>query len=63
MFGTRIRIAPELWEKLKERAEAQGYASVQEFITHVLEQIVEGMEESNEEEDTRERLEGLGYLS
>lgn len=68
MFGPRVRIWPELWQKLQARAEALGYASVQEFITHVLEREAERApeqeaEEAEEEEIRRQNLEGLGYLA
>ena len=64
MFGPKIRIAPELWEKLTARAETLGYASVQELVTHVLEREVEQMPGETEEEAARkQQLEGLGYLA
>ena len=67
MFGSRIKIEPELYEKLGRCAAAGGYSSAEEFALHILEKetarILEsgGMDAASEEE-LRKRLEGLGYI-
>ncbi|MBI4462842.1 MAG: hypothetical protein HY653_08060 [Acidobacteria bacterium] len=66
MFGTRIRIEKDLYEKVKNCAEAAGYSSVEEFVTHVLERetarILSGDSDPESEEALRKRLQGLGYI-
>ncbi len=72
MFGgNKLKIEDELFEKLKKCAEAGGYASPEEFATHVLEREVEkilgggpgdSQREREAEEEVRKRLQGLGYI-
>jgi hypothetical protein len=71
MFGgNKLKIEDELYEKLTKCAAAGGYASPEEFATHVLEREVEkilgggstGDAERDPEEEVRKRLQGLGYI-
>ncbi len=67
MFGNRIKIDDELFEKVKKCAAAAGYSSPDEFITHVLEKEVArlanpGDPNRDPEEEVRKRLQGLGYI-
>jgi hypothetical protein len=65
MLGYRLKIEPALLDKLKVCAEASGYATVDEFITHTLEKEVQrlAMPEDGESADVvKKRLQGLGYL-
>ena len=43
MFGGKgkLRIDPDLYEKAKECAARRGYSSVEEFVSHLIEQAVE----------------------
>lgn len=67
MFGHRIKIEKDLFEKIKKCAGAAGYSSTDEFVTHVLEKETQrilgsgGMGPESEEQ-LRKRLEGLGYI-
>ena len=64
MFGPKIRIDKELFEKLKKGAEKSGYSSVDEFITHILEkEIAKWDDDSSSDEQIKKKLEGLGYIS
>ena len=63
MFGSKIKIDKELLEKIKEYAEVAGYSSAEEFVHHALEKEIAKLEESDSEEDLKERLRGLGYIS
>ncbi len=63
MFGPKIRVEKELFERLKRYAEIAGYSSVQEFVSHVLERELASLEGADSEEEIRKRLQGLGYIS
>jgi hypothetical protein len=62
MFKPKVKIERELYLKLKACSEAQGYSSVEEFVTHVLEKAVADFQEAVSEEEVKRRLQGLGYL-
>ena len=62
MFAHKLKLAPPLYDKLTTAAQAAGYSSTDEFILHILEKTVEGMTDSESEEEVRKRLKGLGYL-
>jgi hypothetical protein len=62
MLGNRIRIARDLYERLKDAAEQRGYASVGEFVNDILEKAAASAEEETDEELARKQLQGLGYL-
>ena len=64
MFGPKIKLEKELYEKLKKFAEISGYSSVDEFITHILENEVSKMDDAGDsDEEIKKKLEGLGYIS
>jgi len=66
MFGYKLKIDDDLLEKLKKCSETAGYASVDEFIVHVLEKeataILGADSSSASEEEIKKRLRGLGYI-
>ncbi len=67
MFGNRIKLDDELFQKVKQCAEAAGYSSTDEFVAHVLEKEttrILGTDEltPEDEEKIKRRLEGLGYI-
>ena len=70
MFGDKVKIDRDLLARAKEFTKAAGYASVEEFVAHAVEQAMaqhSGEDNVNiddhAEEETRKRLQGLGYLS
>ena len=64
MFGgASIKIDKELHEKVKKFAKIAGYSSPEEFVTHALEREIAKLEESDSEEEIKEKLKGLGYIS
>jgi metal-responsive CopG/Arc/MetJ family transcriptional regulator len=64
MFGgSSIKIDKELLEKVKKFAKLAGYSSPEEFVTHALEKEIAKLEESDSEEEIKEKLKGLGYIS
>jgi metal-responsive CopG/Arc/MetJ family transcriptional regulator len=64
MFGgSSIKIDKDLLEKVKKFAKIAGYSSPEEFVTHALEKEIAKLEESDSEEEIKEKLKGLGYIS
>ncbi len=61
-MAKKIKIENDLYDQLKEYAEAAGYSSADEFIVHVLEKSVADLEKNADRESVKERLTGLGYL-
>ncbi len=66
MFGNRIKVDDELFQKIRMCAEKAGYASPEEFATHVLEKevarVLREEEKRDPEEEVKKRLQGLGYI-
>ena len=66
MLGNRIKLDDDLLEKVKKCAVLAGYSSPDEFVIHVLEKEVAAIlgsgAESEDEEEVRKRLKGLGYI-
>jgi hypothetical protein len=62
MFGPSIKLDPALWARVKKCAEAAGYASPEEFVTHVLERELAKLESSPSDAEIARKLQGLGYL-
>ena len=64
MFGKKgIQIDPALLERVKAAADKAGYASVDEFVAHVLEKELSRSDDAAHDEDVKKKLEGLGYIS
>ncbi len=70
MFGPKIKISKELFERVKQASEKMGSSSVEEFVEKILEREVTQMlgdprknQVSQEEvDDIAEKLKGLGYI-
>jgi hypothetical protein len=65
VFSRKIPVGDDLYEKLKKCSESAGYATPEEFATHVLEKEVErilGGGGETDEEIIKKRLQGLGYI-
>lgn len=65
MFGgSKVKLDKDLLERCKKYAEAAGYSSVEEFISHTLEKELRKVEEVSpeDEEKVAKRLKGLGYI-
>ncbi len=65
MFGSagKVKLDPDLLARIKQIAEVAGYASHEEFISHVLERELAQFEDASSDEDITEKLKGLGYIS
>jgi hypothetical protein len=64
MFGPKVKVDKDVWEKIVKYAGLAGYASPEEFVKHVLERELAKFEEGGDSEDEiRKRMQGLGYIS
>lgn len=61
MSGSKIKLDSQLLKRAQQRAQEQGYASVEEYLTHLLEQDLQKLSPV-EDQAVKERLRGLGYL-
>lgn len=59
----KIKIDKDLYEKAKEVSESAGYSSVEEFVSHLLEKVMNPPEAEDSDEDVIKRMQGLGYIS
>ena len=66
MFSRKISVGNDLYEKLKKCSESAGYASPEEFATHVLEKEAErmltGSVRKSDEEISKNNLQELGDI-
>jgi len=65
MFGgSKLKIDKDLLARAEKVSEAAGYASVEEFVQHVLERELDKLDQGGADEDEiRKRMQGLGYIS
>ena len=66
MASYKVKIEGDLLEQAKKCTEAIGYASVDEFVLHVLEKEVKRIFPDGDAAESKEkitkRLQGLGYI-
>lgn len=63
MFGPKkIKLDGKLFEKAKKCADSAGYASVEEFVKHLIELEAAKLESGGDKEELEKRLKGLGYI-
>ncbi|MCK4421377.1 hypothetical protein KAW18_10380 [candidate division WOR-3 bacterium] len=65
MFGKYyVSLNRDLYIKAKEYASRLGYSSLKEFVEHIINKEIEKAEKSDDiNDDTINRLKGLGYIS
>ncbi len=65
MFGGgKIKLDRDLLARAERVSRAAGYASVEEFVGHVLERELDRLDQGGaDEEEIRRRMQGLGYIS
>lgn len=67
MFGfgktVSVKIDKDLHARIAKVADVAGYATVQEFIEHILEKEMLHFEDTKSDGDIRAKLKGLGYIS
>ena len=59
----KIKIDKELYEEVKKVSENAGYSSTEEFVSHLLEKVVNPPNAEDNDQDLVNRLQGLGYIS
>lgn len=62
MFGPKVKLDRDLYQRLQRCAEAAGYSSTEEFIHHALEKAAAALDDADSEEEVKKRLQGLGYI-
>ena len=55
----KVKIDRDLYDRVRKIADVAGYATTEEFITHVLEKEMLHFEDAGSDEDIRQRLKGL----
>ena len=63
MFGNKIKLPADLLDRARRHAETAGFSSVDEFVARAVEKELERSQQEPDDEETRKRLEGLGYIS
>jgi len=63
MATAKVKLDKELIKRAEKYADAAGYSSVEEFISHSLENAIVQLEESESAEELQEKLKGLGYIA
>ncbi len=58
----KVKIDSNLLARAKKAAEAAGYSSVEEFITHIIEKETAKYETTDADQETLKQLRGLGYI-
>jgi metal-responsive CopG/Arc/MetJ family transcriptional regulator len=59
MLGPKIELDKALFARVKEYAEANGYSSPEEFITHLIERE---LAQADAREEDPAKLKGIGYM-
>jgi hypothetical protein len=59
----KVKIDRDLYDRVRKIADVAGYATPEEFVAHVLEKEMLHFEDAGSDEDIRNRLKGLGYIS
>jgi hypothetical protein len=63
-----VYLPAELYDRIKERAEVTDFASIEEYVTFVLQKVLKEEEpeemamDSEQEKEVKKRLRALGYL-
>lgn len=64
MFGgDKIKIDKGLLERARKFAGVAGYSSVDEFVAHLIEKELAKLEGAQNDDEIKQRLKGLGYIS
>jgi len=58
----KIKIDSNLYDRVKNAAQKAGYSSIEEFVSHALENEVVKHESNDSDEKVADQLRGLGYI-
>ena len=61
--NVRVKIDRDLFDRLRKVSDVAGYATTEEFVEHVLEKEMLHFEDAGSDDDIRNKLKGLGYIS
>jgi len=62
MFGKKVKLSKDIFEKAEALMEIRGYSSMKELFSHLIEKEFQEIKEEGDEEAI-EKLKGLGYIS
>ncbi len=62
-MSKKLRVEEDLFRRMRKARIAAGYATDEEFVRHALEKEIARIESTVEEDEVKNRLQGLGYLS
>jgi hypothetical protein len=67
MFGfgknQSVKIDKDTYARLVKVADVAGYATADEFVAHIIEKELLHFEDAKSDDDIRNKLKGLGYIS
>ena len=63
MGKLKLKLDSDIEEKLKKMASGAGYSSIEEFVLHIIEREVSAIGEAESDDELKNRLQGLGYIS
>lgn len=58
----KIKLDDPLFERATRAAQVAGYSSVEEFISHCIENEILRLKIADEEQQVSDQLRGLGYI-
>ncbi|MCH7643229.1 MAG: hypothetical protein IH974_00205 [Myxococcales bacterium] len=61
--NVKVKIDRDLYDRLRKVSDVAGYATTEEFVAHVLEKEMLHFEDAGSDDDIRNKLKGLGYIS
>jgi len=59
----KLKLDPDIYQKLTKLSLQAGYSTPHEFVQHLIEKEIARLEEAGNEEELKKRLQGLGYIS
>jgi hypothetical protein len=62
MFGKKIKLDKETMRKALGLVEVYGYTSIEEMIGHLVEKEFTNIEQGEDFDEIKKKLQGLGYM-
>lgn len=63
MAKLKLKIDDDIFNKLKKLSDQAGYSSTDEFLLHLIERETAILDEAADDDELKQRLQGLGYIS